>query len=471
MKITVKDFGPISNAELDVARINVIVGRNNIGKSFLAQLVFAIVSSLVPRRRHYPVWDAADDLYIEGPSLWTYPQIFLREQEFRKSLKSLQAGKLTKAGLLTKILDVYLKGLATNLDSVLPYYLERTFSVPLKELVKFNADVATVSVRLSPYNTFSFSINNDGSIAMKLNVAKEELVNKLLTRKRATEYVNRMAANQKLRHSTLENYFRIERMFEVELLGHYIYGAPYYMPAGRAGLLEGWETISTAWVNLAPISISRGITMPPLPGTAAMFYTLLHSLSGKRRGKFYSTRTNFVEILGGELEMSQQIEMRGKKDIYYKSDRDTGFKTNIIHAGSMIKEIGPLYLVIREVLDNHDFFIVEEPESHLHPTAQRDLINIMIAMAMGGVQLLLTTHSDILLRTLAHKVAEESRESPKRISMKDLSIYLLNDTPEGSVSNRIDTSKSGAIEDLPTFDEVMKELYDDELRLEILKND
>jgi len=53
---------------------------------------------------------------------------------------------------------------------------------------------------------------------------------------------------------------------------------------------------------------------------------------------------------------------------------------------------------------------VEEPESHLHPAAQVKLVEVFARLAREGLNMLITTHSDILLRKLAHLVMEGSAE-------------------------------------------------------------
>jgi putative ATP-dependent endonuclease of OLD family len=52
----------------------------------------------------------------------------------------------------------------------------------------------------------------------------------------------------------------------------------------------------------------------------------------------------------------------------------------------------------RENLDVKNFvFLIDEGELHLHPTAQRSLKNAIIDLASGGDQILLSTHSSVLI--------------------------------------------------------------------------
>ena len=135
----------------------------------------------------------------------------------------------------------------------------------------------------------------------------------------------------------------------------------------------------------------------------------------------------------------------------------------------MIKELGPLYLFISEVLKEKDIFIVEEPESHLHPAAQRFFImQIIVGLVEQGVYSLFTTHSDILIRTLAHSVYGSSlQKNIKRLSIDKLAIYLVKDGSKGTITKNVKISTKGTLDSLPSFDEVIEELYDEEMCLSI----
>ena len=48
MKITLKDFGPISHFEFDLEKdLHVIFGKNNIGKSYAITAVYLILKNLI----------------------------------------------------------------------------------------------------------------------------------------------------------------------------------------------------------------------------------------------------------------------------------------------------------------------------------------------------------------------------------------------------------------------------------------
>ena len=45
--IAVKDFGPISHAEVDIAPLTVLIGSNNSGKSYLALAIYSLSRAIL----------------------------------------------------------------------------------------------------------------------------------------------------------------------------------------------------------------------------------------------------------------------------------------------------------------------------------------------------------------------------------------------------------------------------------------
>ena len=75
-----------------------------------------------------------------------------------------------------------------------------------------------------------------------------------------------------------------------------------------------------------------------------------------------------------------------------------------MHASSSVSELTPLVLFIRYYLSPNDIFIVEEPEAHLHPGAQRKVAGILVELVNAGVNVVITTHSDVILEQISNLI-------------------------------------------------------------------
>jgi len=84
---------------------------------------------------------------------------------------------------------------------------------------------------------------------------------------------------------------------------------------------------------------------------------------------------------------------------------------------------------------------IEEPEIHLHPTAQRELVHSFIKMVREeGITIILTTHSENILSALLSAVAT------KKIAPKDVACYLCTKTTkEGTKIERQEVNEKGQI--------------------------
>ena len=89
--------------------------------------------------------------------------------------------------------------------------------------------------------------------------------------------------------------------------------------------------------------------------------------------------------------------------------------------------------------------ILEQPDIHLHPSAQAGLADLFIAAKKSpGVQILFESHSEHLLRRLQRRIAEE------KVPQEDVALYFCSSNPDGSSSlSRLKVDQFGNIANWP----------------------
>ena len=89
--------------------------------------------------------------------------------------------------------------------------------------------------------------------------------------------------------------------------------------------------------------------------------------------------------------------------------------------------------------------ILEQPDIHLHPSAQAGLADLFIAAKKSpGVQILFESHSEHLLRRLQRRIAEE------KVPQEDVALYFCSSNPDGSSSlSRLEVDQFGNIANWP----------------------
>jgi predicted ATPase len=443
MRLRVENFGPISRAEIEIKPLTVLIGKNGSGKSMLAQLIY----TLMDLRNHLP--------YLMSPITVSSQKI----GEISKRIKSASAEEMTPHSFVKMIGDVIIGCLTPYLSEALRRLLERNFAMELKSLVNLYSDHVRVKCFYSKHSVLEFTISKDGDLSTKFNVEMvDELINEVLTDERVKRFVD-IALHSKEERDFVDAVIVMERRILEHALPKRPISSAFYIPAGRAGLLEGYEAVSSALIALAPTAPLRGIFMPPLPGMASEFYSLLLRLKGKR-GSFSEVAELFKDLIEGDIVFEELEVPKGKSKMVYRFKfKDKESSIDLIHAASMVKELSPIYLVLRELVDEGDLLIIEEPESHLHPAAQIRLMEIFARLVNEGLRILITTHSDIVLRELSHLVMEGLTGSKTEASLKpdDVVVYLLKPDEKGYVAREVNI-----LEEMPTFDEVMEQLYEKE---------
>lgn len=115
--------------------------------------------------------------------------------------------------------------------------------------------------------------------------------------------------------------------------------------------------------------------------------------------------------------------------------------------------------------------IIEEPESHLHPSKQVEFMRQLALLTKEGVRIIITTHSEWVLEAISNIVkvsglsdTQRSGLPSEKIDLKpnDIGIWLFKpkNRPKGSVTEEIKI-KDNSI-DLPDdYYEVMLSLYNE----------
>jgi predicted ATPase len=96
-------------------------------------------------------------------------------------------------------------------------------------------------------------------------------------------------------------------------------------------------------------------------------------------------------------------------------------------------------------------------------------------LARLGVNVITTTHSDIIALKLAQMVGltgltPEERErlgyrEGEYLTKEELALYSFEPTEDGSVARKVEVSETGEVSELPTYSNVLEEMYGEAVRL------
>ena len=134
---------------------------------------------------------------------------------------------------------------------------------------------------------------------------------------------------------------------------------------------------------------------------------------GRKAGLFDEI---FVRRLGAHEYEPFQLEIRkwGKKR--------EGVKRNLVDMGYGVSQILPL--LVELLSDDDSLFLLQQPEVHLHPSAQAALGSLFCSTAASGCQLIVETHSEYLV----DRVRMDIRDRATDLKPEDVSVLFFERT-------------------------------------------
>ena len=486
LTISVKNFGPIAEGSVDLKPLTIFVGPSNTGKSYMATAVYAVMRAVEGRpqvpyirnleRRGIPVsinnpWKASDEV-ADAVKEWVSQQ----EGKEWNPEEELPVSALP---------DSLRRALADSTRQVLGNFHDDV----VKQLGYGFGDISILVNSRVSLDTLGLEIKRDHPL-LKLPIRivegagtepgfdiSQALIPSYKIEHWGSDYYKDLDVFPGLYH----DFFFISRISAAEYaLGGFPKGS-YYLPASRSGTVQARRFLASSIIRQSGDPEAPQINISGLPGTSTEFLSDLVSLGSEvlPLAVEQSDAIDFIErnVLLGKIDL---IESAGLPfpDIAYETDDG---KFTLDQTSSMVSELAPLILFLKYLVRPGDLLILEEPESHLHPAAQLQLARGIARLVNAGVQVLITTHSDIIISQINNLLAlgqaspeliAEGGFEPEEILREDqVGAYLFrhNQDVGGSEVVRLEIdSDTGINED--EFADVFEAIYDESIALQRDRN-
>ena len=478
-QLTVTDFGPIRQANIDLCPLSVFVGPSNTGKSYLAILVYALhcyfgsfksrfflksdrefrslLHSILPDGigiLRDPLAEVSKQLFdLETNDSTVHDEIVIPEpvavvlrRMFREAAGAGLKDEISRCfGLDTKLLRrrrargsaridlrITLVENAESLEHHLILRSRRTMSsttipegVPLKLRREFShPKPPSLSWLYSPQLELEDHLASDGG---EVSIGRIQLLQFM---------ANNLA---------------------VSIYGPF--GRPaHYLPADRTGIMHARKAVMSSVLENASMAGIPRARNPLLSGILADF---LEGLIVSDDGLDYMMRPKKIReickeiergILGGSITTEYSEILKYPQFGYQQEGWSDSLPLK--NASSMVSELAPVLLYLRHQAAPGDVLIIEEPESHLHPFMQVQFMRQLAAIVNAGIRVIVTTHSEWILEELANLVRLSSLPKSDRVKIDGGSVALAPDKvgawlfqqgqhSDGSTVSRIDLDESG----------------------------
>ncbi|MEA5553148.1 AAA family ATPase [Anabaena cylindrica UHCC 0172] len=393
-KIIIKNFGAIQNAEIEVKKILVLIGEQASGKSTIAKLIYFFKSLKEDIFSHIYQDTQKDYFDIDSDLISPIKEKFYNFFDFTFQLPNFE------------ITFYY------NLEQ--DKYLTLTLNNEKRLLCLLSDNLLTENFKDS-------LIQTKKSFQQLLNIDKDQF-DKLRNIIYIT-YINRL-------HELLDEIFEIKQANSLFIISGRNATVSYsnlfekylFAIVQRSAKENRKEVFLNKEYsideNLMLNFIERVETIKEHFKHFGNFQGLMEIYQNKITNKIHFIKNKMNEILKGEY----QIDQMGEKIVFNNEKNDYIY---LSHASSGQKEcIRILQDIFLNILENVKILrIIEEPEAHLFPVAQKQLIELLALMVNHNDdnQLIITTHSPYILTVFnnllfANRVVEKNPSAESEVT-------------------------------------------------------
>lgn len=211
----------------------------------------------------------------------------------------------------------------------------------------------------------------------------------------------------------------------------------WYLPADRGGIMH---THAAMVSNLIQNASNHHAEPAVLTGILSDFLDSLVRLarSGRLDDRVVEQIGESLEqrVLGGHVTVdSGEISYPR----FYFTPNGWQRSLSLLNVSSMVSELAPVALYLRNYVAPGELLILEEPEAHLHPAKQVEFVREIATWVNAGIRVLLTTHSEWVLDEVSNLVAEHKAGKPSGLKQQDVGVWLFKKVGDkGSIIDGID---------------------------------
>lgn len=427
------NFKRFQKTEIDLhSRITLLVGPNSSGKSSIIKALLGLKQTAAPSNEH-EVFSAQGEYVDLGV--------------YRDYVNNHEATKRVTIGIKTQI-------------PIIPFF--RSEKSPIKIEFTFSHDSTTEQARLFEIIVTDLSSNNDVLLKLTKKQTREtftlvvsevfaEKISKLFSHRGESQqkYISRWtngisviagdryqfksdAKSKPAKESNFLNDFPINVLSEIiqNILKGFDSDFFYLGPLRRSP--------SRSYSRTAHL-ISVGSTGEHTPSVLANLRSRASKDRSKDRPQWKRLEqlNRWIELIfPGSKIAAKSIEELVKLEI----EREGGSKEVISDVGFGFSQVLPI-LVQAAVMPSDSTLLIEQPELHLHPSAQTKFAEIITEASHNGRRFIIETHSEHIVRGLQLSISNQRSKKgllSNRLPIGDLKVLYIPKTPHQLKEMKID---------------------------------
>ena len=447
-KLEVLEYGKIERAEIKVAPLTLFVGDNNSGKSYLMSLLWGIqnfgVEALLGGLEEEPL----EEEYVLMK--WLKKQIKIAWEKGSCTCKAAEM-----ADIIQLILDIRLRENKENL-------VKKIFNSP-------DVKIKELKIRLTAPERISIKIVKDG----KTNVRRSFSFESKETGRGGMFHFNEELNNIKVKIDRFMLYTFFSIILDIDIAEGTI-NYNMYLPSSRTGFLLTKDIINKVGRNTVFNLRFDREKISPFARPVNQFLDVMNDLTTEGKGyDEFKEVTAYLE--NGMAEGSVQMSTLPNKEVsYIPAGQTAGMPLRVVSA--VVTELAPLILILKHKEYLNTLFY-EEPEMCLHPQLQRKMAKVICQLVNNGLNMTITTHSDIILQHINNMLRLSGREDRDKICQEigytsrdwleaeQVKVYQLKSKSGGkTVVEELRCGENGFA--IPTFNDALDKIMDEAYRIQ-----
>lgn len=439
--VNIKNLGKLADATIRIGGLTVFAGPNNTGKSFVSKALYSVFGAMNENHLAAAVYRRL------APLSKAVGGNFFRMEVREEAESATPLGDLRDA---VKNLGHVADSVTMNDYTDEGRAIEEAMPSLHESLDKINAAMrALPRGTQSPAEQYGEGID-DGQLENIHSTARDLME---MRQWKPADFV-RSGLQEEIRHHLLQN-FQTSRLsflagdtrdkIELEIGGGVNVAIEkeeiqFHMPAGGLHLLQQYSRVlylespglwKLRW-PLENVGKMRAFRRARISGVPEYFYDMSSALRGYPTDDpdFPDVFAKLTKVLGGKLVVNEMDD-----DLLFRDSKGRQYPLRL--AAMSISNLGMLGLLIeKNLLDRNTFLFIDEPEAHLHPEWQVEMAEALFALAKGGVNVVLATHSVDIMKWIEVQV-KENPDSAKIIALNHFSTDGVN-PDEGDFNKRLD---------------------------------
>ncbi len=159
--------------------------------------------------------------------------------------------------------------------------------------------------------------------------------------------------------------------------------------------------------------------------------------------QYISPRINInIEPIGADFKLNYKFSREGQP---------VTDEMSAVNVGYGVTYVLPILVAILSAVPG-SLILIENPEAHIHPRAQAELMKLIMRAVKAGIQIIIETHSDHIMNGALVAIAEK----PENIECVKAYYFERDDASHTSIPRMLEILKDGRIQNPPKgfFDQI-----------------